>query len=132
MSQSVHKLFADARAGAVFIYKPSGKFLAAYNGPGGMVTLAIRYLRLISVGHCVSATRIGAKTPNHGIVCEHADKSAAAALLCVPWWRKVRLSEFFIFSTTVELTGYRTLTIKPENHKRGWLLPRKSNRRITH
>jgi len=83
MSQSVHKLFADARAGAVFIYKPSGNSLQLTTAWGdGYVGDPV-----FALDQCWSL-RLGqpywSETPNHGIVCEHADKSAAAALLCVP------------------------------------------------
>lgn len=81
--QSVHKLFAEAAAGAVFIYKPSGNSLqlTAVWGDGRVGD------PVFAREQCWSL-RLGqphwSETPNQGIACEHVDKSVAAAHLCVP------------------------------------------------
>jgi len=50
------------------------------------------------------------------------DPSAPSTFVFL-WWRKARLSELFLFNTTLELRGSRRLTRKPENRKSGSLLP---------
>jgi diguanylate cyclase (GGDEF)-like protein/PAS domain S-box-containing protein len=81
--QSVHKLFADAEAGAVFIYKPSGNALelTASWGEGRLGEPAF------ARDACWSL-RLGkphwSESPNGGIVCAHIDRSVDAVYLCVP------------------------------------------------
>ena len=83
VGQSVNKLFADARAGAVFIYKPLGNSLeiTASWGEGH------RGEPVFARDHCWSL-RLGkphwSESSNRGIVCEHIDRSVAAIYLCVP------------------------------------------------
>jgi diguanylate cyclase (GGDEF)-like protein/PAS domain S-box-containing protein len=81
--QSVHKLFADAMAGAVFIYRPSGNSLqltAAWGeGRVGEPVFAREQCWSLRLGQ-----PHWSETPNRGIVCEHVDKSVVAAHLCVP------------------------------------------------
>lgn len=83
IEQSVNKLFADAKAGAVFIYKPSGNTLeltASWGEHGVGATVFARE-------DCWSL-RLGkphwSESPSRGIVCEHIDRSIAAIYLCVP------------------------------------------------
>jgi diguanylate cyclase (GGDEF)-like protein len=77
-------LFADAEAGAVFIYKPSGNTLelTASWGDGRLGEPAF------ARDACWSL-RLGqphwSESPNGGIVCRHIDTSTGAAIyLCVP------------------------------------------------
>jgi len=83
LGQSVKKLFAEARAGAVFIYKPLGNALelTASWGEG--------YLGepVFARDQCWSV-RLGkphwSESPGRGIICEHIDRSVPAIYLCVP------------------------------------------------
>ena len=83
LGQSVKKLFAEARAGAVFIYKPLGNALelTASWGEG--------YLGepVFARDQCWSL-RLGkphwSESPGRGIICEHIDRSIPAIYLCVP------------------------------------------------
>ena len=83
LGQSVKKLFAEARAGAVFIYKPLGNALelTASWGEG--------YLGepVFARDQCWSL-RLGkphwSESPGRGIICEHIDRSVPAIYLCVP------------------------------------------------
>ena len=83
VGQSVTKLFADARAGAVFIYKPLGNALelTASWGEGRLGE------PVFGRDTCWSL-RLGkphwSESPSRGIVCQHIDKSVAAVSLCVP------------------------------------------------
>jgi diguanylate cyclase (GGDEF)-like protein/PAS domain S-box-containing protein len=83
VGQSVNKLFADARAGAVFIYKPLSNALelTASWGEGHLGE------PVFARDHCWSL-RLGkphwSESSNRGIVCEHIDRSVAAIYLCVP------------------------------------------------
>ncbi|HET6930240.1 MAG TPA: diguanylate cyclase [Candidatus Acidoferrum sp.] len=81
--QSVHKLFADAGAGAVFIYKPSGNVLelTASWGDGGLGE------PVFARDACWSL-RLGkphwSESSNSGIVCGHIDRTGESIYLCVP------------------------------------------------
>ena len=83
LGQSVHKLFADAQAGAVFINKPAGNALelTASWGDGRLGEPAF------ARDDCWSL-RLGqphwSECPSHGIVCAHVDNSESATYLCVP------------------------------------------------
>jgi diguanylate cyclase (GGDEF)-like protein/PAS domain S-box-containing protein len=83
LGQSVNKLFADARAGAVFIYKPTGNVLqlSASWGEGflGEPVFARENCWSLRQGH-----PHWSEAPGSGIVCTHVDKSVAGAYLCVP------------------------------------------------
>jgi diguanylate cyclase (GGDEF)-like protein/PAS domain S-box-containing protein len=81
--QSVNRLFADSQAGAVFIYKPSGNALDLTASWGDGNLGAPSFAR----NECWSL-RLGkphwSESRSRGIVCEHIDRSVAAAYLCVP------------------------------------------------
>lgn len=81
--QSVHQLFADAGAGGVFIYKPSGNVLelTASWGDG-------RLGEPIFARDACWSLRLGkphwSESSNGGIVCGHIDRTGDAIYLCVP------------------------------------------------
>ena len=83
LGQSVPKLFAEAQAGAVFIYKPAGNALelTASWGDGRLGE------PVFPRDDCWSL-RLGqphwSECPSHGIVCAHVDNSESAIYLCVP------------------------------------------------
>jgi diguanylate cyclase (GGDEF)-like protein len=83
LGQSVPKLFAEAQAGAVFIYKPVGNALelTASWGDGRLGE------PVFARDECWSL-RLGqphwSESPSHGIVCAHVENSESAIYLCVP------------------------------------------------
>ena len=83
LGQSIKKLFAEARVGAVFIYKPLGNALELTASWGeGYIGEPV-----FARDQCWSL-RLGkphwSESPSRGIVCEHIDRSVAATYLCVP------------------------------------------------
>ena len=83
LGQSVNKLFADARAGAVFIYKPSANVLqlSASWGEGFLGE------PVFARDNCWSLRRgqpHWSESPGSGVLCAHVEKSVAGTYLCVP------------------------------------------------